>query len=349
MHFHGHHQSSADQHDAQSNPHDALGTIYQAAQTLGAVGAPVASLRTGNPNSTATADTHLLHSESIGSNSGRRYTLPRRNSDTGSATPQRPSTMANSAQQFDPARRAAAFGRQPEELHIPGSGNTTSARQPSSQYVAPPDAGNSNPPSINVQQSVSQQGQYGGSNNTLPGALQPGNTNRPPALSMNTAPSAVPTLPQISTQTQQSTTSSRPLTINSHGHSRSSPAGFEQPTYKQYGHTPDNSKYVSPPSAGYTPHTPQGAKYSPLGLADIRPPKDSLLSDIAMSPSANAYNGDAQVPTNSNYVAPWPIYAVDWCKWPMSATGSFAGKIAIGSYLEDSHNYVRDPTVETAT
>lgn len=347
MPFYGHRRPS-DSHDAEANPQGALGSMYQAAQTLGAVGAP-ASLRSGNPNtnpnSTATADAHLLPPESTaGSLSGRRYTVPRRNSDTGNATPQRPSTMANSAQPFDPAaaRRSVAFGRQPEELHIPGSAN------PHQQYAA--DAGSSNPPAISVQQSVPH---YGGSssnnnNSTLPGALQPGNTNRPPALSMNTAPSALPTLPQISTQAQSSTTSSRPLTINSHGHSRSSPAGFEQPSYKQYGHTPDNSKYVSTPSAGYTPHTPQGSKYSPLGLADIRPPKDSVLADITMSPTANTYNGEPQIPTNSNYVAPWPIYAVDWCKWPMSTTGSFTGKIALGSYLEDSHNYVRDPTVDSA-
>lgn len=51
-------------------------------------------------------------------------------------------------------------------------------------------------------------------------------------------------------------------------------------------------------------------------------------------------NGDMQFPTNSNYVAPWPIYAADWCKWPMSSGGSFAGKVAMGSYLEDGHNYV---------
>ncbi|KAJ9212232.1 hypothetical protein DTO166G4_6176 [Paecilomyces variotii] len=341
MPFYGHHHSS-DTHDAEANLHGALGGIYQAAQTLGAVGAPVGSLRSGNPNST-TADAHLLPPESTGSNSGRRYTVPRRNSDTGSATSQRPSTMANSAQSFDPAaRRSAAFGRQPEELHIPGSANPLSATNPRQQanqgYVT--DSGSStNPPAINVQQTVPQYG--GSSNNTLPGALQPGNTNRPPALSMNTAPSALPTLPQISTQTQSSTASSRPLTINSHGHSRSSPAGFEQPTYKQYGHTPDNTKYASTPSTGYPPHTPQGAKYSPLGLADIRPTKDSVLADITMSPTANTYNGEPQIPTNSNYVAPWPIYAVDWCKWPMSTTGSFTGKIALGSHLEDSHNYIQ--------
>lgn len=47
-----------------------------------------------------------------------------------------------------------------------------------------------------------------------------------------------------------------------------------------------------------------------------------------------------QHPTNSNYLAPWPIFAVDWCKWPPKTNVS-QGKIAIGSYLEDNHNYIQ--------
>lgn len=97
-----------------------------------------------------------------------------------------------------------------------------------------------------------------------------------------------------------------------------------------------------PSSPGYPPQTPQGSKYSPLGLADIRPGGESLLMDTSSGPGSLQYNAEPQVPTNSNYLAPWPIYAVDWCKWPLSGgPGSFGGKIALGSYLEDNHNYVR--------
>ncbi|OKL56521.1 hypothetical protein UA08_08231 [Talaromyces atroroseus] len=168
-------------------------------------------------------------------------------------------------------------------------------------------------------------------------------SGRPVSLAANTAPSAAPTLPPPSTQSQQASTPSRSGTVShTHVHSRSSPAGFEQPRYRQYGTTPESAKYSSPPGGGMLPHTPSGAKYSPLGLADIRPPSDSLLMDHQMTPgSFSAFNGDIQIPTNSNYVAPWPIYAVDWCKWPMSSGNSFAGKVAIGSYLEDSHNYIQ--------
>jgi WD repeat-containing protein 68 len=37
-------------------------------------------------------------------------------------------------------------------------------------------------------------------------------------------------------------------------------------------------------------------------------------------------------------MAPWALYAFDWCKW--APQGNSAGKLAIGSYLEDGHNYV---------
>lgn len=252
--------------------------------------------------------------------------------------------MSNPAQPFDSPRRPAAFGRQPEELHIPSSGlmNTNIHRQSMSlDYPAAPDAGPNHVPSINVHTPTSQQGQHGASagGGALPGALQPGNANRPPAMSVNTAPSVLPTLPQLTTQVQQQPTTPRSSMVNSHGHSRSSPSGFEQSKYKHPGAS-EPAKYAQSPASAYPPRTPQGSKYSPLGLADIRPPGD-LLSEVVTSPGSAPYNGDVQVPTNSSYVAPWPIYAVDWCKWPIAGNGgSFGGKIALGSYLEDNHNYV---------
>lgn len=252
--------------------------------------------------------------------------------------------MSNPAQNFDSPRRSVMLGRQPEELHIPSTGpvNPNLPRQSSSHdYPSTQDVGATPVPSINVHSS-SQSMQYGGAsgsgNSALPGALTPGGQHRPPAVSVNTAPSVIPALPQSTPQS-----SHRTSTINSHGHSRSSPAGFDQPMYKQHG-APDSSKYPSSPGTGFPPQTPQGSKYSPLGLADILPPGEHLFGDVLMSPGGpqQPYNGDNQVPTNSNYVAPWPIYAVDWCKWPTTgSSSSFGGKLAVGSYLEDHHNYVR--------
>ena len=78
--------------------------------------------------------------------------------------------------------------------------------------------------------------------------------------------------------------------------------------------------------------------YSPLALADIRPRADSSLDD-AFGGALGINDSPEKVPTNSNYIAPWAVYAFDWCKWPVHG-GNHAGKIAIGSYLEDPHNYV---------
>ena len=75
---------------------------------------------------------------------------------------------------------------------------------------------------------------------------------------------------------------------------------------------------------------------TPLGLADIRPRADSTLSDGP--PGTLGYELNNSQPSASNYLAPWALYAFDWCKWPPQGKG--AGKVAIGSYLEDGHNFV---------
>jgi len=42
------------------------------------------------------------------------------------------------------------------------------------------------------------------------------------------------------------------------------------------------------------------------------------------------------------WMCPYGLYAIDWCKWNPSASGGY-GRVAIGSYAEDSHNYVGAP------
>jgi len=56
-------------------------------------------------------------------------------------------------------------------------------------------------------------------------------------------------------------------------------------------------------------------------------------------PGSIAYEFANAQPTPSNYLAPWALYAFDWCKW--QTHGNSAGKVAIASYLEDGHNFVR--------
>ena len=95
--------------------------------------------------------------------------------------------------------------------------------------------------------------------------------------------------------------------------------------------SPTDPKYGAPGSQRHISNTP-------LGLADIRPRADSSMSDGPAG--VVGYDPAGSHPGPSNYMAPWAIYAFDWCKWPAQANS--AGKLAVGSYLEDGHNYVCD-------
>ena len=213
--------------------------------------------------------------------------------------------------------RSQSYSRQGEDILGPPLYSQVS-QQSSSSYVPSQDASRGGVMSNNS------------STTALPGALQAG---RPAPTSANTAPSALPVLPPLSTQSQQFTGSSRASASNhSHNYSRSSPAA----PYAE-----DSAKYASPPIHKYiSAQTPQTATYSPLGLADIRPRAGSGHSDGPAS--ANPYQDLQTEPTNCNYLAPWAVYSFDWCKWPVQKQGvnDSAGKMAIGSYLEDGHNYV---------
>ncbi|THY90287.1 WD40 repeat-like protein [Aureobasidium pullulans] len=182
------------------------------------------------------------------------------------------------------------------------------------------------PTSTSASQSSQQQ-----SMSTLPNTLTPGASSRPPTSATTTysAPQTVPTMPPpINTNQQQYTP--RPPTLNAqHSHSRSSPAGLDQ-------------KYIAfstTPTKGYNSVTPSSS-HSPLGLADIRPRTNSdLLSRAGMHSAGAVYDyGPSQ--TNCSYMAPWAAYSFDWCKWPVP-NGNSCGKMAIGSYLEDPHNFIQ--------
>ena len=174
----------------------------------------------------------------------------------------------------------------------------------------------------------------------LPGALQSG---RPGTSSAATTPSGVPTLPPLQNPYQPNT-SSRPSTANTqtHNYSRSSPAGLDQTKYTPFAPTSDSSRYPSTPSHRYnSSQSGQGeSMYSPLALADVRTLQENGNLDLQ---ATTPYSAEPTVATHSNYLAPWPVYAFDWCKWPVSSNlgGNPTGKMALGSYVEDGHNYVR--------
>ena len=359
MPFQGHrHSTSASaQYDNTVNQASTASAIYQAAQALGSIGAPTGNLRVATAGAGGGPHDHqfpLVGNQSHLSGGGQTAPpamsgLPGPGGLSLATAPG--SAMSTNSQQFETPRRAQTFNRQPEELHIPPTnatmGQQHSRDQPAHHsYHSSQEYHGAGAPGINLHQATPQNSQYANApmGLPLPGSLQPGQSQRPGPSSANTAPSTVPTMPQLSAQSQQHITPSRSSTVNhSHNYSRSSPAGLDQ-KYVPFATTPDNSKLASPLNQKFTSsQTPQGASsYSPLGLADIRPRADSGLSDGPYS--ANPYSHDeyASVPSNSNYLAPWAVYAFDWCKWPVqNGSSDAAGKMAIGSYLEDGHNFVR--------
>jgi WD repeat-containing protein 68 len=336
--FHTHAPSSSSQH---AQIPGAASGILQAAHNLGSFGAPTGNLDNVARRTTAGTDrlypsgaTPLSSILNSGGQSAQpsAYGLQHSNS---SAAAHSTSGDMNQSQQFENQRRS----RHPDELHLtPSATNMASQRGPLSPRDYTP-AG----PRISLEQATPEVSQYQ-SAGQLPGSLQPG---RPGPITANTAPS-VPTLPQTMSQEQYSSPSRSSALGLSHNYTRSSPAaGFDGQGYTPFTPTTpggtDQGHFTSPMTQKYTPQNTQRAvSNTPLGLADIRPRADSGLSDGLPGANPYSYDGANAVPTNSNYLAPWAIYAFDWCKWP--AQNHDAGKVAVGSYLEDGHNFVSIPT-----
>lgn len=128
--------------------------------------------------------------------------------------------------------------------------------------------------------------------------------------------------------------------------------GYDVPSSAYHSYTPTTpgggpssaNQYMSPVDIKYsTPGSQRNFSNTPLGLADIRPRADSSMSDGATT--LPGYDLAPTQPGTSNYLAPWAIYAFDWCKW--TPQGNAAGKLAVGSYLEDGHNFVSQPRLSS--
>jgi WD repeat-containing protein 68 len=349
MPFHSHH------YNAHAN--SPASGIYQAAATLGSIGAPAGGLRVATSGTTSAGTDALLpgSGNAPGLNSSHNTLPSLRGGQTAlpaaSGLPGPDSLQSTGAsydqQSFETPRRTDTLGRNPEELHISpaamGQHGSSQASQHHNQQYTSPDQYSGSAPNINLQQATPQGSQYNtASSSNIPGSLQPATTQRPAPSSAYTAPTTVPTMPQISTNAQQYTLPTRSNTMNtshsSHTYSRSSPAGLEQ-KYIPFSNTPDPKYSGTPSQKYYNAPTPSGAaSNSPLGLADIRPRANSSMQDEPMG--SNFYNDNDRTPGNSKYLGSWPVYAFDWCKWPVHGNNS-AGKMAVGSYLEDTHNFVR--------
>ncbi|KAF2007387.1 WD40 repeat-like protein [Amniculicola lignicola CBS 123094] len=322
--FHSHSQQGA-------NP--AQG-IFNAAAALGkSIGAPRLA---GNQGQT-TAGTDLLLQSGGQLIPGGGHTAP-----PASGGLQGPGTLPSSNPSYD--RRAPnAMGRAESELHI----SAASSSQPPQQqqmYNSPGEFGPG--PNVNHQQAMPQGSQY-----STPSALQAGQQRPVPSSSAHasytsTGPqiNAAPPIPQINTNAQQYSLPTRTNTnqSTSHTYSRSSPAGLgPDQKYVPFSNTPENPKYTAgTPAQKYYPSTPSGAaSNSPLGLDDIRPRANSSMNEDPLG-VGKFFNDSDRVPSNSNYLAPWGAYAFDWCKWSVPG-GNSAGKMAVGSYLEDTHNFIQ--------
>jgi len=161
------------------------------------------------------------------------------------------------------------------------------------------------------------------------GASSDSRTSRP-APSQGYTSGNVPTMNQMS-PAQSLHPSSRPGTTSSHSYSRSSPSAKYVPFSP--GNAPETPQY---PAQRYYPESGAGYSQSPLALADIRGGMNLESEMLSPNPYRDAA-GVVQSP--STYLAPWPIYAFDWCNWSLTP-GTGAGKVAICSYLEDPHNFV---------
>lgn len=334
--FHHHHSRSHSSSEPE-NAHVPLGTasgLLQAAQNLGSFGAPTGNL---NGISSARADRFTTSTSTSKSNAsptqpGAPSSIPLQYSSAIATAPSASGPM-NQSHIYETPRR-----RHPDELHL--TSNTTNMG--SQRGALSPRDYTPAGPHINLEQSTPETSQYQNAGQ-LPGSLQSG---RPGPLSANTAPT-IPTIPQTVSQEQYSTPSRSSALGLSHGYTRSSPAaGFDPQGYTPFTPTTPSGEqghFASPPNQKYTPQNSQRTvSNTPLGLADIRPRADSGLSDGLSGTNPYSYDGANAVPTNSNYLAPWAIYAFDWCKWP--AQNHDAGKVAVGSYLEDGHNFVGYPS-----
>ncbi|CAL3970387.1 unnamed protein product [Diplocarpon coronariae] len=315
--------------------------ILQAAQQLGSLGAPSGNLIAVASSRAAAGTDRLLPSNgpspSAGIPSGSHsassasHGLQQHHSATTSA----PSASRVPSQGPGQRLETQRLSQPADELHLDASANNmASQRSPLS-----PREYTTGGPRISLEQATPEALPYQSAGQQLPGSLQPG---RPGPMSANNAPS-ITTAPQTMSQEQYTTPSRSSALGLSHNYTRSSPAaGFEGQSYAPFTpSTPSGGNDFTPPTnQKYTPQNSQRTvSNTPLGLADIRPRADSGLSEGIPGANPYSYDGANAVPTNSNYLAPWAIYAFDWCKWP--AHNHDAGKVAVGSYLEDGHNFIQ--------
>lgn len=300
--------------------------LLGAAQALGSVGAPAANLHNSAINTLQPSPASLQR----GPAQGRTHIRSISGYET--AFLPEPSVLSN-APPFNSTRSSVSTQVQEElQLHL-GTSNKGIEQQNHSSNIL----GNTRTshPQINIDRaSPTRQSR---SNEQLPGVLQSGSGRpRPPSLER------VPTIPSVALEMSQDSYGIplRPSATHSHSFPASNPTGgYDGQNFSPFAASSSDAGRLVSPSQKYLPSdSRRNVPSSPLGLADIRPRTDSTITDILPGANPYSYDGNTVQPTTSNYLAPWALYAFDWCKWPVQSDD--AGKVAVGSYLEDGHNFV---------
>lgn len=256
----------------------------------------------------------------------------------------------NQSQQFPSApRRTGTYSSQHDELHL--SGMSQQSQLSPRDFSDPPTSA----PQFKLDQPpgppAAAAHQYS-SSSSVPNVLQPGGLGARPSATASPNNMSAPGLGSLQGSMNpqqpdyQSPAKSSNLAVSTGNYHRASPSTAYESTSLSYAPytptTPGGSasgppQFMSPTDPNkYGSSSQRNVSNTPLGLADIRPRADSTLSDGA--PGTLQYEIANMQETPSNYLAPWALYAYDWCKWQPQGNG--AGKVAVASYLEDGHNFV---------
>ncbi|KAA8903607.1 WD40-repeat-containing domain protein [Sphaerosporella brunnea] len=155
---------------------------------------------------------------------------------------------------------------------------------------------------------------------------------RPQISNSSTAPGAVP---QASQQQQQQRPSMHRTNTggNNSGYS-SNPSLATGDVGGSRKHTHPGALTPTHPTSQHTPsHLHSAANHlSGLGLTGLSNSSNSMR-DREEAVGATA---------PGKWMCGYGLYAIDWCKWPPSTGGNSGyGRVAVGSYTEDSHNYIQ--------
>lgn len=352
LHGIGHSRSQSHTSNAPVSDQPLASLVQAASQTLTGIGNPAALVGGGATN---TSTSRLPNSNQ---NSGLRLQTSNAGNPPGSQqnsgiTPiHSGGSSIISPDSALPPKKSISF-RLPSPVTQPGSSGSSRSQQQQQQqrhsqqeqlYQDHPSSATQSHPhhlsqrpsdptqkqQISSQQPSSQQPTYTAYHSANPSS----NTgSRPHISSTSTAPAAVP---QAS---QQRSSMHRTNTSGGGGGSGYSPnaqlnpgGGGDVGGSRKYNHPGALTPTYPSSSQHTTSHSHSGVGSQGIGLTG------SSNSSNSMREPQESYGAVGP----GRWMCPYGLYAIDWCKWNPSASGGY-GRVAVGSYTEDSHNYVGTP------